>query len=234
MISMKHYATVGFCVAGVLALAGDATAQNTLQDKVTAAKISAAENQQALRSYTWMQQTEVSYKGEAKKSTVDTCQYGPDGTVQKVQLSTTPPPEKKRGLRGRIVENKTEEMTAEVKSAVALIHSYVPPSPDRMQAAHAANNISLTTAGPGMVALVIKNYVKSGDSMTLTFESQVKKLQQVAVNTYLDDPTKPVTLNVNMQTLSGGPSYPAVEVLSLPSSNLSIQVQNSNYQKLNQ
>jgi hypothetical protein len=230
---MKRYVMAGLGVVGVLALAGTAAAQSPLQQKVDAAKISAAENQQALHGYTWMQQTEVSYKGQAKKTIVDTCQYGPDGKVQKVQLSTSPPPEKKRGLRGKIVENKTEEMTGEVKNAVALVHSYVPPNPDKIQAAHAANNISLTTAGPGGAALVIKNYVKPGDSMTLTFDAQAKKLQQLSVSTYLDDPSKPVTLQVNMQTLPGGPSYPAVEVLGLPSSNLSIQIQNSNYQKLN-
>jgi len=234
MRSMKRYAMAGFGAVLGLALAGSVFAQNPIQEKVTAAKVAAAENQQALHRYTWMQQTGVSYKGSAKKTTVDTCQYGPDGKVQKVQLSTTPPPEKKRGLRGKIVENKTEEMTGEVQSAVALIHSYVPPNPDKIQAAHAANNISLTTAGPGTVALVIKNYQKPGDSMTLTFEPQMKVLQQVSVNTYLDDPSKPVTLEVNMQSLPGGPSYPAVEVLGLPSSNLSIQIQNSNYQKLNQ
>jgi hypothetical protein len=132
------------------------------------------------------------------------------------------------------MEHKLEEMKAEVQSAVALIHSYVPPNPDLMQAARNANNVSLTTAGPSGVAIVIKSYVKPGDSMTLTFERQVKKLQRVNVSTYLDDPSKPVTLLVNMQTLPGGPSYPAVEVLSLPSSNLSIKVQNTNYHKLGQ
>jgi hypothetical protein len=234
MTSTNRHATVGLFVAGTLALAGAAATQGLLDDKVAAAKASAAENQLALRNYTWIQATDVSYKGEPKKTTVDTCQYGPDGTVQKAQLSTSPPPEQKRGLRGRIAEHKMEEMKAEVQNAVALIHSYVPPSPDRIQAARAANNISLTTAGQGRVALVIKSYVKPGDSMTLTFEPLVQKLQQVAVSTYLDDPSKPVTLQVTMQTLPGGPSYPAVEVLALPSSNLSIKVQNTNYHKLGQ
>jgi hypothetical protein len=35
-----------------------------------------------------------------------------------------------------------------------------------------------------------------------------------------------------MQSLPDGTSYPAVEVLALPSSNLSIKIQNTNYQKV--
>lgn len=49
---------------------------------------------------------------------------------------------------------------------------------------------------------------------------------------YLEDSTKPVTLEVDMQSLPDGPSYPAVEILSLPASNLSIRIRNSNYLKV--
>jgi tetratricopeptide (TPR) repeat protein len=65
-----------------------------------------------------------------------------------------------------------------------------------------------------------------GDAMTLTFESQIKKLQKVHVTTHLDDSTKPVTLEVDMQWLPDGTNYPGVEVLGLPSSNLAIPIQN--------
>lgn len=235
MVKRSGLARTVVCLLACVALASTAAAQGApseLQQKVAAAKQAAARNQQALRTYGWTQQTQVSYNGEVKKTTVDSCQYGPDGKVQKTPLSAPPPPQEKRGLRGRVVEKKTGEMKDEVQGAAALVESYVPPSPERIQAAVAANNVSLSPAGPGAVSLVFKNYVKAGDSLTLTFESEVKTLRQINVNTYQDDPSQPVTLQVDMQSLPDGTNYAAVEVLSLPSSQLVIQIQNSNYQKV--
>ena len=231
---MKRSLATHVCLGlfGGLILTGAAFAQGPLQEKFAEAKQATARNKEALRTYSWLQSMDASYKGEAKKTSVNTCQYGPDGSVQKTLVSTSPPPPQKPGLRGRIIAKKTAEMKAEVESAAALVLSYVPPSPDLIQAAIAGNNASLTTAGPGAVALVFKNYLKAGDSMTLTFESQIKKLQRVVISTYLDDPKKAVTLQVTMQSLPDGTNYPAVEVLGLPSSNLVIRIQNSNYHKL--
>jgi hypothetical protein len=47
-----------------------------LQQKLAAAKESAARNQQALRSYSWLEKTELSLKGEVKNEKVDMCRYG--------------------------------------------------------------------------------------------------------------------------------------------------------------
>jgi hypothetical protein len=217
---------------GCLALASGASAQEILQQKIALARQAAAQNRQALRAYSWLQEMEASYKGEAKKTTVNSCRYAPDGSVEKTLVSSSPAPEEKHGLRGKIVAKKKAEMKDEVESAVELVRSYVPPSPDLIQGTLAGNNASLTTAGPGAVALVFRSYLKPGDSMTLTFDSQVKKLMKVYVTSYLEESTKPVTLEVDMQSLPDGTSYPAVAVLGLPSSNLSVRIRNTNYQKV--
>ena len=52
-----------------------------LQQKATTAKEIAARNQQALRAYTWITTTELSYKGEVKSTLIESCVYGPDGEV---------------------------------------------------------------------------------------------------------------------------------------------------------
>ena len=39
----------------------------------------------------------------------------------------------KRGLKGKVVTKKTEEMKYELESAVALVRRYVPPSPDKFR-----------------------------------------------------------------------------------------------------
>lgn len=205
-----------------------------LQQKLAAAKQSAAANQKALRSYTWMEKTEISLKGEVKSTKVDSCKYGPDGKVQKTPVVVPPPAEKKRGLRGKVVAKKTGEMKEEMEAAVALIQQYVPPSPDLMQVVMNAGTASLGQAGPGFAALKFPGYVKQGDALTLTFESAVKTLHQIEVNTYLDEPENAVNLKVTMQAVPDGPSYPGIIVFSLPKSHIEVKVTKSNYQKLAQ
>ena len=225
------------CVLAVAALAlvvGRPAEAQDLQQKAAAAKQAAAQNQQALRAYTWIEKVELSLKGEVKNTTVNSCRYGPDGKVQKTALVTPPPAEKKRGLRGKIVEKKTGEMKAELEAAAALVHSYVPPDPGLIQVVMNAGTASLSQAGPGAVVLKFPGYQKAGDSLSLTFDSAVKALRQIDVASYLDDPQSPVTFRVAMQGLPDGTSHPGSVVLGIPASQVGVRITNSNYQKLAQ
>lgn len=213
--------------------ASPAAAQD-LQQKLAAAKQSAARNQQALRAYTWLEKTELSFKGEVKSTKVESCRYGPDGKVQKTAVVEPPPPEQKRGLRGRIVEKKTGEMKEELESAAALVRQYVPPDPGLMQIVMNAGTASLAQAGPGMAALKFPGYVKPGDALTLTFESAVKSLRQIDVATWLDEASNAVTLRVTMQSLPDGTDYPGQIALSIPDAHVEVRITKSNYQKLAQ
>jgi len=140
---------------------------------------------------------------------VDSCRYGPDGKVQKTPVVQPPPAEKKRGLRGKIVANKTEEMKEELQATVALIQEYVPPAPDRIQVVMNAGTASLAQAGPQRVAFIFPGYVKAGDALTVTFDKAITALQQIDVKTWLDKPEEPATLRVAMQALPNGVSFPA-------------------------
>ena len=166
---------VWMACALALLLVGPVAAQD-LPQRLAAAKESAARNQQAMRSYSWVEKTELSLKGEVKNTKVDMCRYGPDGKVQKTAVVEPEPAEKKRGLRGKIVAKKTGEMKEELEAAVALVHQYLPPSPEMMQAVMTAGTASLSQAGPGRLALKFPGYAKPDDALTLTFDSKVKSL----------------------------------------------------------
>jgi hypothetical protein len=225
---------IGVAFAAVALIAWKPAEAQDLKQKLAAAKEAAARNAQALRSYTWLEKTELSVKGEVKATKVDSCRYGPDGKVQKTAVVTPPPAEKKRGLKGKIVAKKTGEMKEELESAVALVQRYVPPAPDKMQVVMNAGTASLSQAGPGALALKFPGYEKAGDAITLTFDSAVKALRQITVATWLEKPDEPVTLNVTMQSLPNGTTYPGSIVLSIPSSKLEVRITKSNYQQLAQ
>ena len=230
---MKRY-LIGCILAGVtlaVSTAQPASAQG-LKEKLAAVKQAAAANAQALHSYTWLEKTELSVKGEVKATKVDSCRYGPDGKVQKTPVVQPPPPEKKRGLKGKIVAKKTGEMKEELEASVALVQEYVPPAPDRIQVVINAGTASLGQAGPSMVAFTFPGYAKQGDALKITFDKAITALRQIDVTTWLDKPDETVTLHVAMQSLPGGPSFPGTVLLTIASSKLQVRITKSNYQKL--
>jgi len=225
--------TVG-CVLAALALttfARPAAAQD-LKEKLAAVKQSIAANQQALRSYTWLEKTELSLKGEVKATKVDSCRYGPDGKVQKTPVVQPPPPEKKRGLRGKIVANKTEEMKEELQATVALIQQYVPPDSGQIQVVMNAGTASVSQAGADLLAFNFPGYAKRGDALTITFDKAITGLRQIDVKTWLEKPEEPATLRVVMQSMPNGISFPGSIVLNIPASKIEVRITKSNYQKL--
>jgi hypothetical protein len=82
-------------VAAFALVASQPSATQDLKEKLAAAKEAAANNAKAMRSYTWLEKTELSLKGEVKNTKVDSCRSGPDGQVQKTPVVEPPPPEKK-------------------------------------------------------------------------------------------------------------------------------------------
>jgi hypothetical protein len=63
-----------------------------------------------------------------------------------------------------------------------------------LQQSYQQGNTSIQLGGgPGTVTLVIKNYLKPGDSMTLVFDEGSKTIQTLQIASYLTDPKDAVT-----------------------------------------
>jgi len=213
----------------LLAVPGGLAAQ---QDKVAALKQSLAANQKLQREYKWVETTVISMKGEEKSRIQKQCFYGPDGKVQKQQLSAPPPQSAPGGVKGKAIAKKKEEITATMNQAVALIHSYVPPEPQRIQAAKAAGNLAIVPTGPNSTRLDLRNYVKAGDSFSIGLDTAGNALQTVSVKSYLDSKENAVALDVTFAKLRGGLSYPASVALNVPKQQMLVMIQNSNYEKV--
>jgi len=72
-----------------------------LEEKVAELKQSLAANQKALQQYTWVETTEISMKGEVKKTERKDCRYGTDGKVIKTDLPDAAPAPAQDSGRGR-------------------------------------------------------------------------------------------------------------------------------------
>ena len=224
---------VVFAVCSVLLpLAHAQDLSQTIQQKVAQLKESIVLNQQALRQYSWIENTQLSLKGEVKNTKIEQCRYGADGKIQKTLLTEPPKQEKKRGIKGKIVEKKTGEMKDYMERAMSLVSHYVPPAPDKLQAVVAAGKAGLNQAGPGAVQLQFKDYYKSGDLITLTFDTEAKAIRQFKVDSYLDDQNDKVGLTVDFNALPDGTSYTATKTLNAASKEIVVKIASSNYQKL--
>lgn len=227
-------------VAGALALSAGvtrlATGQNPeLQAKVGELKQASAMNKQALAQYSWNEQVAISLKGEVKKTEHFQVQLGPDGKPQKTSLDPPPqPPEHEGRLKKHIVEKKKEEYEDYADQIKALIQQYVPPEKDKIQQAYQAGNIMMGPAAgaPGEYRLVFSNYVKQGDNMTIVMDKTQKNIVSLSIATYLNDPSDAVKVNVQWARVSGGPNHVASENVDGVSKQLTIAIQNSNYQHM--
>jgi hypothetical protein len=209
-----------------------------LQQKLAALKQSAAANKQKLHQYQWVETQQLTLKGEAKPQKSFLCSYGPNGQIQKVPIGEQQAPQQsgRQGrLKERVIEKKTDEMKDYMQQVKSIISLYVPPDPQRMQKAFEAHNVSLnSTMGTGAAQIVFKNYAQPGDQMTIAFDTAIRKIQTLNVNTYMGQAKDAITLAVQFANLPDGTNYAAQTVLNATSKQIQVTTTNGNYTKLAQ
>jgi len=212
-------------------------AQNQeLQERVAELKESMAKNKQSLAQYTWVEQINISLKGELKKQEHFQVRNGPDGKPQKTSLDPPADDSSESGgrLKRHVVAKKKEEYKEYAEQMKALAQQYVPPDKEAIQQAYAQGNISIVPGGgpPGEVKLVFHNFVKPNDSMTLVIDKGQKQLLSITIASYMDDPGDAMNLTVQFSRLPDGTNHVAGMVIDGVKKQLNIATQNSNYQHL--
>lgn len=208
-------------------------AQPTPQQRAAMLKQWMQASQAQLRSYEWIETTVVSLKGAEKSRQQKRCYYGADGVLQKLPVGAAPEQDAPRGpLRKRVAEHKKEELTAYMKSAVDLVHGYVPPDPAAIQQAIQGGRLAVQMVEPGRrVRLDFADFRKPGDKLGVEIEVPTNRLLGLAVNSYLDTPQDAVTLNVAMSVLPDGTIYSQRTQLDAPAQHLTVVVENSGYRR---
>ena len=220
--------------AAVLLLSGlPAKAQNPqMEQKLMAIKQKMAANKQKLAQYTWQETETISLKGEVKDTKVYQVTMSPNGP-QKTLINNEKA--ESGGHEGRlkrhIIEKKTEEFQEYGQQIGALAKQYTTPDPDRLMQAKQQGNVSLQLGGNGTVNLIIKSYVKPNDQVTLTINDQTKAIVAAHIQSYLNDPSDAVTISAQFAQLPDGTNHVASMTINGESKHLTVNEQNSNYQK---
>src|SRR5215471_8261842 len=217
-------------------LALPAAAQNPqIQQRVAEVKESAAKNKQALSHYSWQEQQTIAIKGDVKDTKLYQVHLGPDGKPQKVETGNMPESSggRQHGLAHHIKEKKGEEYKEYGQQIAALAKQYAQPDPQKLQQAFQQGNVMLGSAGaPGEVKMVIKNYVKPDDQVTMIFSQQAKAIQSLQIQSYLNDPKDAVSIAAQYSQLPDGTNHVSTMQINGVSKNLLVTTQNSNYQRM--
>ncbi len=219
--------------AGVFAITPAMAQNQQMADKLMAIKTAQDANKAKLAQYTWTETETISIKGDVK----DTKTYQVQMVNGKAQKTLVNDQKASSGggregrAKERIIEKKTEEFEQYGQSISALAKQYTTPNSEALMAAKQAGNISLVP-GSGTVSLVIKNYVKQGDSVTMTISEQTHSPVSIKVNSYLNDPSDAVTISAQFAKLPDGTNHVATSTINGVSKQLTVTDQNSNYQKM--
>jgi hypothetical protein len=221
----------GLAPFGSPAIAQDAA---SLQARLAEVKVASAANKQALSHYNWQESVTTSIKGEVKKQQLFLVSVGPDGQQQKSEINAQPAAQPSGGrLKRHIVAKKTAEFKDYGEQIADLARQYTQPDPSRLQNALQQGNISMQLGGgDAMATLVIKNYIKPNDSVTLVFNKKRKAIQSIRVATYLDDPKDAVTIAAQFAKLPDGTNHVTSTQINGASKQLTVVTQNSNYQPI--
>jgi hypothetical protein len=228
---MKKNRVTAWLIVGAtcVLLAVTATGQDSnqdLQQKLAAFRESVAQNQAALRQYSWIQKIQLNIKGDLKGTKTESCRYGPDGEVQKTPVSE--PAAQQKSAKGL-----NEDMKDYLERTVSMIERYVPPSLQRLRSVAGQGNASFRQTGPDVIELQFKDYVKKGDTVTFVLDMAAQRISRATVNTYLAEEDKDaISLSVDFQTLPDATNYPASKVLMVPAKKIVVKVDSSNYQKV--
>jgi hypothetical protein len=118
-----------------------------------------------------------------------------------------------------------------MERVAALVHEYVPPDGQKIQAAQAAGHIAAQPAG-STLNLTVKDYAKPGDALAIGLDTAAKQLNSYSVQSYVEKPKDDaVMLNVTFGRLEDGTSYPQQTLLDAPAKKIQVKVTNSGYKK---
>lgn len=140
---------------------------------------------------------------------------------------------KPRGIRGRVVENKTEEMDEYVKKALALVKQYVPPDPQRLQAVKDKGTQKIEVLdNASRLRAEFPAYLKAGDALVVDVDPKADRIKGVSVSSYIEDDTKDVVkLDVAFGTFQDGTVYPAKIVMHGKTKKLDVVIENTGHRK---
>ena len=215
---------LGCMIEPVIAQAQAPGAENlqSVSEKIIAGRSS---NQQALREYSWNQNTQVIKDGEVMSTKLELVRYDGSGNELRTILNQKKPEQKKR-IAGRVQKKKTGEMKAWGENVKSLLMKYSLPDLESLQGFLTKASMSPTEES-GEIMLTSNNVIQSGDRMTMYVKKADKKVLKTQVFTNYEADS--VHVEITHGQLPEGISYIKEMKLDISTKQIQLKVENFNY-----
>jgi len=137
----------------------------------------------------------------------------------------------KFGIRGMVAKKKKEEAQKLIEALQQLAKSYGELPPAKMQEFMKTAKPALETNAPQpLLRLESTNVLQPGDSMIVWIDANTRRQRRVEINSSLDE--KPVRIVTEFRDLPNGPTYVARSVVDYPREELTLTMENFDYEHL--
>ena len=189
------------------------------------------QNAMALQQYTWKSQTQIRKEGEVKATKLYSSRYAADGTVVQLLIEEHSASLPKFGIRGMVAKKKKEEAQQLIESLQRLAKSYGELPPAKMQEFMKTAKATLETNAPQpLLRLESTGVLQPGDSMIVWIDANTRRQRRVEINSTFDE--KPVRIVTEFKDLPNGPTYLARSVVDYPREELTLTMENFDYEHL--
>jgi hypothetical protein len=187
-------------------------------------------NAALMRQYSWTSRTDVMDQGQVKDIRIDTVNYGPDGQLQRSVVNDESARLPFGFVRRRIAEFERKKVAEYLEGLRGLLEQYTLPTAGKVQDFMS----SAVATGPdasGLFEMTGHNVALPGDTFSVWVNPLTRHVQKVQVtSTFQGDP---VNLTATFKTLASGLNHVAYAEVTVPAKQMSVQVQNFDYNRNN-
>jgi hypothetical protein len=206
------------------------TSQSAATDVALQVTEARTANAALMRQYSWTSRTEMIDQGQVKDVRIEAVTYGSEGQLQRSVLNEQAMPLPFGFLRRRVAEHERQKVEEYLAGLRSLLEDYTLPRAGRVQDFMNTATASGPDAG-GLFEMTGRSVVLPGDTLSIWVDPRTRQGRKVQVSTTFDGDR--VTLTATFKTLPSGLNHVAYAEVTVPTRQISIQVQNFDYDRNN-
>lgn len=184
-------------------------------------------NANLMRQYGWESRTQISVNGEVKDTRVDAMGYGPDGQLQRSNLSDQTAQVRGLFLRHLIAAVDKQQLEQYLTGLRGLLEQYTLPGAGGVQE-FLNRSVASGPNAQGLFQVTGRNVLQPGDVFTLWFNPTSRHPTSIEVSTAFQG--EPVTLNATFRAIQpSGLNYVEFANVYAPAKQVNVQISNYNY-----
>lgn len=183
-----------------------------------------AANTEKLKAFIWKRHSTTTVKGEVKATLINEVSFDDKGEIQVTNIDAETTVKNKRGIRGRVQDNKMEDNMEYVSKGLQLALAYTYMSKGQLLDFFEKSTI---TEKDGKVEVTGENILMEGDKLTVLIDAATKLFIDKKFSSKLGE--DPIDGEIKYEKFSSGIVHGSETVLNLPGKNAVINAKNQDY-----